>query len=351
MILGHSSYQTAERHPAGDDEIGEPTMKTRTLGAHGPEVSAIGLGCMGMSANYGAPQDTAEMTALLRTAVDRGITFFDTAEAYGPLVNEELVGAALEPVRDLVVIATKFGFNIDPHTGVRDGLNSRPEHIREVVDASLRRLRTDRIDLLYQHRGDPAVPIEEVAAAVEGLVQDGKVLHWGLSETGADTLRRAHAVHPVTAVQNEYSLWAREPEAEVLDTCATLGIGFVPWSPLGQGFLTGTITASTSFGDGDVRTWFPRFTPEARTANQHLVAVVTTVAERRGATAAQVALAWLLAQRPWIVPIPGSRKLARIEENMAAADLELTGDDLAELNQLTNGPIFGGRATGNETYS
>lgn len=326
-------------------------MKTRTLGADGPTVSAIGLGCMGMSANYGAPADTAEMTRVIRASHDAGVTFFDTAEVYGPFTNEQLVGRALAPIHDQVVIATKFGFDLNPGTGERRGLSSRPDHVRAAVDGSLQRLGTDRIDLLYQHRGDPDTPIEDVAGTVSELIAAGKVLHWGLSEVGAQTLRRAHAVAPVTAVQNEYSLWARDPEDGVLDACAELGAGFVPWSPLGQGFLTGTVTAASSFDDGDVRSWFPRFTSEAIATNLHLVEIVRAVAARHDATPAQVALAWLLAQRPWIVPIPGSRKLSRIQENLAAADLQLTPEDLTDLDQIDATAIAGGRGTGDETYS
>ena len=302
------------------------TMKTRTLG--GLEVSALGLGCMGLSTNYGQPADEQAGIALIRAAVDQGVTFFDTAEAYGPFTNEELVGEVLAPVRDHVVIATKFAFDIDPVTGQRHGLNSRPEHIRQVADASLKRLKTDRIDLLYQHRVDPDVPIEDVAGTVKQLIADGKVRHFGLSEAGAQTLRRAHAVQPVTALQSEYSLWARDPEAEVLPACEELGIGFVPWSPLGPGFLTGKVTAATIFEPTDVRSWFPRFSPEAREANQPIVELLGQIAGRNGATPAQIALAWLLAQKPWIVPIPGTRKPERLEENLAGADIELTPEDL-----------------------
>jgi aryl-alcohol dehydrogenase-like predicted oxidoreductase len=311
-------------------------MQQRQLGRTGLQVSALGLGCMGMSTNYGAVTDRNDMISLIRRAVALGVTFFDTAETYGPFVNEELVGEALEPLRDQVVIATKFGFGIDPRTGERHGLNSRPEHIRRVADASLRRLRTDRIDLLYQHRGDPAVPIEDVAAAVRDLIRGGKVLHFGLSEVGAGTLRRAHEVQPVTAIQNEYSLWARDSEAEVLPACAELGVGFVPWSPLGQGFLAGTIDHTTSFAASDVRSWFPRFSEDARQANQPIVDLVKEVAIGKGATPAQIALAWLLARQPWIVPIPGTRKEHRLAENLQAASVELTGEDLAQLDAVTS---------------
>jgi aryl-alcohol dehydrogenase-like predicted oxidoreductase len=307
-------------------------MQTRKLGDSGLEVSAIGFGCMGLSSGYGPATDTRTGVDLIRAAVDRGVTFFDTAEVYGPFTNEVLVGEALAPVRDRVVIATKFGFNVDPRTGERgEGLNSRPEHVRAVAEASLKRLRTDVIDLLYQHRVDPAVPIEEVAGVVKDLIAEGKVKHFGMSEPNVKTLRRAHAVQPVAAVQNEYSLWTRDPEAEMLPACEELGIGFVPWSPLGAGFLTGKIDANTTFASGDFRNVLPRFTPEARAANEALVDLVKRMAERKGATAAQIALAWLLAQKPWIVPIPGTTKLHRMEENIGAADVELTPGDLAEI--------------------
>ena len=296
-------------------------MQKRRLGNSGLEVSALGLGCMGMSANYGPPEDRQQMIALIRTAVDRGVTFFDTAEAYGPFTNEELVGEALAPVRDRVVIATKFGFDINPQTGERKGLNSRPDHIRQVAEASLKRLKTDRIDLLYQHRVDPDVPIEDVAGTVKALIQEGKVTYFGLSEAGGQTMRRAHSVQPVAALQSEYSLWARDPEAEVLPACEELGIGFVPWSPLGQGFLTGKVDTGTTFDKSDVRSWFPRFTPDAMKANQPLLDLLSQMAARKNATPAQIALAWLLAQRPWIVPIPGTRKLHRLDENLGAAEL------------------------------
>jgi aryl-alcohol dehydrogenase-like predicted oxidoreductase len=326
-------------------------MRTRQLGRSGLAVSALGLGCMGMSANYGEPQDRGAMIKLMREAVDRGVTFFDTAEGYGPFTNEDLVGEGLAPVRDQVVIATKFGFDIDPDTRVRRGFTSRPEHIRKVVEASLTRLRTDVIDLLYQHRVDPATPIEDVAGTVRDLIAEGKVKHFGLSEAGADTIRRAHAVQPVATLQSEYSLWAREPEAEVLPLCRELGIGFVPWSPLGQGFLTGKVDPKQTFEKADVRSWFPRFTPEAMQANQALVDLVTRVADAKGATPAQIALAWLLAQDPSIVPIPGTRKLRRLEENLAAAEIELTSADLEALTKEAGAiEIKGGRGTGREQY-
>lgn len=306
-------------------------METRTLG-RGLEVSALGLGCMGMSQSYGPnPGDRDEMIAVLRGAVERGVTFFDTAEVYGPYVNEELVGEALEPLRDQVVLATKFGFDIRDGRSV--GVDSRPEQIRRVADASLRRLRTDRIDLFYQHRVDPEVPIEEVAGTVAELVAEGKVAHFGLSEAGAGTIRRAHAVHPVTALQSEYSLWTREIEHEILPALDELGISLVPFSPLGKGFLTGTVNASTEFTPGDVRTLIPRFTEENRAANQALVDLVTEVAAVHRATPAQVALAWLLAQRPDLVPIPGTRRLSRIEENLGATTLDLSAADLSSLGE------------------
>ncbi|MCJ1708526.1 aldo/keto reductase [Microbacterium sp. VKM Ac-2923] len=307
-------------------------MRTRTLG-QGLQVSAVGLGCMGMSQSYGPnPGSRDEMIGVLRAAVDRGVTFFDTAEVYGPYVNEELVGEALEPVREHVTIATKFGWDIQDAKSV--GLNSRPEQIRAVADASLRRLRTDVIDLFYQHRVDPDVPIEDVAGTVGELVAEGEVRHFGLSEASAATIRRAHAVFPVTALQSEYSLWTRDPEAEVLPTLAELGIGFVPFSPLGKGFLTGTVDQTTSFADGDVRSTIPRFTEENREANHALVTRIATVAETRGATPGQVALAWLLAQHPWIVPIPGTRRVARIQENAGSTEVALSADDLADLDTL-----------------
>jgi aryl-alcohol dehydrogenase-like predicted oxidoreductase len=307
-------------------------MHVRTLG-QGLRVSAIGLGAMGMSQSYGPnPGDRDDMIGVLRGAVERGVTFFDTAEVYGPHVNEELVGEALEPLREQVVIATKFGWRIEDGRSV--GLDSRPEQIKRVADASLSRLRTEVIDLFYQHRVDPDVPIEDVAGAVAELVQAGKVRHFGLSEAGAATIRRAHAVHPVSAVQSEYSLWTRDPEPEVLPTCGELGIGFVPFSPLGKGFLTGTVSSSTAFAAGDVRATIPRFTAENRNANQALVEHVTDLARAKDATPGQVALAWLLAQRPWIVPIPGTRRLERVEENAAATHVPLSADELADLNEL-----------------
>ena len=303
-------------------------MRTRTLGRSGLEVSAIGLGCMGLTSSYGEPPDRAAMLALVRAAVERGVTFFDTAEVYGPYVNEELVGEALAPVRDRVVIATKFGFDIDPNTGKQRGTDSRPAHIREVCDASLKRLRTDRIDLLYQHRVDPDVPVEEVAGTVGELIRAGKVRHFGLSEAGAATIRRAHAEHPVAALQSEYSLWWREPEAEILPTLEELGIGFVPYSPLGRGFLTGAMDATTPFAATDFRAALPRFTPEARQANLGLVERIGRIAAEKGATPAQIALAWLLAQKPWIAPIPGTTRLRRLEENIGAVEVELTAENL-----------------------
>src|SRR5947209_8789065 len=307
-------------------------MKKRKLGKSDLEVSAIGLGCMGMSFSYGPPADKQEMITLLRAAVQRGVTFFDTAEVYGPFTNEELVGEALSPVRDQVVIATKFGFKLDP-TGKPGwlGLDSRPEHIKEVAEGLLKRLKVDAIDLFYQHRVDPEVPIEDVAGAVKDLIQQGKVKHFGLSEAAAKTIRRAHAVQPVTALQSEYSLWTRGPEKEVLRTLEELGIGFVPYSPLGKGFLTGKINENTTFDSSDFRNTLPRFTPEARKANQALVDLLGKIATRKKATRAQIALAWLLAQKPWIVPIPGTTKLARLEENIGEVDIQLTPDDLREI--------------------
>jgi aryl-alcohol dehydrogenase-like predicted oxidoreductase len=312
-------------------------MQTRILGKSGLEVSAIGLGCMGMSFAYGPAKDRQEMISLLHAAVDRGVTFFDTAEVYGPFANEELVGEALQPLRDRVVIATKFGFDLSPGRDTRftsgaPGLDSRPEHIRQVTEASLKRLRVETIDLLYQHRVDPNVPIEDVAGAVKQLIDEGKVKHFGLSEAGVDTIRRAHAVQPVTALQSEYSLWSREVEADVLPLLEELGIGFVPYSPLGRGFLTGKIDQGTEFDASDFRSRLPRFTPEALKANQALVDLISGIAERKQATPAQIALAWLLAQRPWIVPIPGTTKLHRLEENIGAAAIELTVDDIDELS-------------------
>lgn len=305
-------------------------MNKRTLGRSGLEVSALGLGCMGMSFGYGPAGDEQEMIAVIRAAVDLGVTLFDTAEIYGPFTNEQLVGKALSPVRAQVMIATKFGFDIDA-SGKTVGLNSRPEHIKEVAEASLERLNTDRIDLFYQHRVDPAVPIEDVAGAVKQLIQEGKVRHFGLSEAGVRTIRRAHAVQPVTALQSEYSLWWREPEAEILPTLEELGIGFVPFSPLGRGFLTGKIDETTTFDSSDFRNTVPRFTPEARKANQALVDLLGSIAQRKHATPAQIALAWLLARKPWIVPIPGTTKLHRLQENVAAAAVELTEGDLREI--------------------
>ena len=309
-------------------------MQQRTLGNSGLEVSALGLGCMGMSYAYGEPGDKREMIALLHAAIDRGVTFFDTAEMYGPYTNEELLGDALAPHRERVVIATKFGFKIDAQ-GRQTGLDSRPEHIREVADASLRRLRTDHIDLLYQHRVDPAVPIEDVAGAVRDLIGSGKVRHFGLSEAGVATIRRAHAVQPVAALQNEYSLWWREPENEVLPVLEELGIGFVCFSPLGRGFLTGKIDENTQFASDDFRKLLPRFAAEARRANAALVGRLAEIATRKQATPAQLSLAWLLAQKSWIVPIPGTTKLTRLEENIAAASIELTASDLREIDEVT----------------
>lgn len=324
-------------------------MQKRKLGNRNLEVSAIGLGCMGMSFSYGPPADKQEMISLLHAAVERGITFFDTAEVYGPFTNEELVGEALSPFRGQVVIATKFGFNLDPKfdprgMGGSPALDSRPEHIKQVAEGSLKRLKVDAIDLFYQHRVDPDVPIEDVAGAVKDLIQEGKVKHFGLSEAGAQTIRRAHAVQPVTAVQSEYSLWWRRPEEEVLPTLEELGIGFVPYSPLGKGFLTGKIDENTTFDSSDFRNTLPRFTPEARKANQALVDLLGRIGERKNATPAQIALAWLLAQKPWIVPIPGTRKLERLEENIGAAALELTSDDLREIDSASSEiPVQGAR--------
>ena len=318
-------------------------MDTRQLGNGGLQVSAIGLGCMGMSFGYGPAHDEEEMIALLRGAVERGVTFFDTAQVYGPFANEELVGRALAPFRDRVVIATKFGFDIDDE-GRQRGLSSRPEYVRRMTEGSLRRLRTDVIDLYYQHRVDPDVPIEEVAGAVQELIREGKVRHFGLSEAGAGTIRRAHAVQPVTALQSEYSLWWREPEDQILPTLEELGIGFVPFSPLGRGFLTGRIDETTTFDSTDFRASVPRFTPENRRANQALVDLVGAIAARKRATPAQIALAWLLARKPWIVPIPGTTKLHRLEENLGAADVELTAEDLREIEEATSRiPVHGER--------
>lgn len=311
-------------------------MQKRKLGNSGLEVSALGLGCMGMSFGYGPAGDQREMISVIRESVERGVTFFDTAEVYGPYTNEELVGEALAPFREQVVIATKFGFNLDPSTGKQVGLNSRPEHIKTVAEASLKRLRVETIDLFYQHRVDPDVPIEAVAGAVKDLIQEGKVKHFGLSEAGAQTIRRAHAVQPVAAVQSEYSLWWRAPEAELLPALEELGIGFVPFSPLGRGFLTGKIDENTSFESSDFRNIVPRFTQEARKANQAFVNLLTAIAEQKGAAPAQLALAWLLAQKPWIVPIPGTTKLKRLEENIGAVALELTLGDLHQMNSAAS---------------
>ena len=311
-------------------------MHKRKLGKSNLEVSAIGLGCMGMSFGYGPPKDKQEMIALLRAAAECGVTFFDTAEAYGPFANEELVGEALATFRKQVVIATKFGFKLDPNGGPPVGVDSRPEHIKEVADASLKRLRTDVIDLFYQHRVDPNVPIEEVAGTVKELIQQGKIRHFGLSEAGVQTIRRAHAVQPVTAVQSEYSLWWRKPQDQLLPTLEELGIGFVPYSPLGRGFLTGKINEDTTFDSSDFRNTLPRFTPEARKANQALVDLLGKIAKQKKATPAQIALAWLLAQKPWIVPIPGTTKLHRLEENIGAAAIELTADDLREIDSAAS---------------
>src|ERR1700716_2814096 len=313
------------------------TMQKRKLGKSNLEVSALGLGCMGMSFSYGPPMDKKEGIALIRAAVERGVTFFDTAEVYGPFTNEELVGEALAPVRDQVVIATKFGFAPNPEDGGKwTTLNSRPDHIKEVADASLKRLKTNVIDLLYQHRVDPNVPIEDVAGAVKDLIKQGKVKHFGLSEPGAQTVRRAHRVQPVTAIQSEYSLWWRRPEEEVLPALEELGIGFVPFSPLGKGFLTGKIDENTKFDSTDFRNVVPRFTQEARKANQALVDLLSKVAERKKATPAQIALAWLLTQKPWIVPIPGTTKLHRLEENIGAVEIKFTADDLREIDRAAS---------------
>jgi aryl-alcohol dehydrogenase-like predicted oxidoreductase len=316
-------------------------MKTRQLGRHGPTVSALGLGCMGLSYGYGPATGTADAVKLIRAAFERGITFFDTAEAYGPFVNETVVGEALAPVRDQVVIATKFGFR---EGDTAQGLDSRPERIRQVADAALKRLRTDRIDLFYQHRVDPAVPIEDVAGTVKDLVREGKVKHFGLSEAGAASIRRAHAVHPVAALQSEYSLWWREPEQELLPLLEELGIGFVPFSPLGKGFLTGAIDQATAFDASDFRNTVPRFSPDARQANRALVDVLAGIAARKQVTPAQLALAWLLAQKPWIVPIPGTTRLGRLEENAGAASVALSADDLQEIElAVSRVPVQGAR--------
>jgi aryl-alcohol dehydrogenase-like predicted oxidoreductase len=311
-------------------------MQKRKLGNSDLEVSAIGLGCMGMSFGYGPPADKQEMIQLIHAAVERGVTFFDTAEVYGPFTNEDLVGEALAPYREQVVIATKFGFKLDPSTGKQVGLDSRPEHIKEVAEASLKRLKTDVIDLFYQHRVDPNVPIEDVAGAVKDLIQAGKVKHFGLSEAGVQTIRRAHAVQPVTALQSEYSLWWREPEAEILPALEELGIGFVPFSPLGKGFLTGKIDEKTSFDSTDFRNVVPRFSEENRKANQVVVDLISDIARGKNVTPAQIALAWVLAQKPWIVPIPGTTKLHRLEENLGAANVELTADDLREIDRAVS---------------
>ena len=307
-------------------------MKKRSLGRTRLEVSALGFGCMGLSYGYGPAVSKQQALNVIQTAVERGVTFFDTAEAYGPFINEELVGEALAPYRERVVIATKFGFDIAPDGQRRGGLNSRPEHIKQVAEESLKRLKTDVIDLFYQHRVDPGVPIEDVAEAVKDLIQAGKVKHFGLSEAGVKTIRRAHAIQPITAIQSEYSIWTRDPEPEVLPTCEELGIGFVPWSPLGQGFLTGKIDASTKFESTDFRAVFPRFTEEARKANAALIDLLNQIAQRKNATPAQIALAWLLAQKPWIVPIPGTTKVHRLEENIASTSVELAPEDLKEIN-------------------
>src|SRR6266480_3684297 len=316
-------------------------MQKRRLGNSNLEVSALGLGCMGMSFSYGPPKDKQEMTSLLRVAVDRGITFFDTAEVYGPFLNEELVGEALAPFHGQVVIATKFGFDLSPDSDPRGmkgtpGLNSRPEHIKEAVEGSLKRLKFETIDLLYQHRVDPDVPIEDVAGAVKELIQQGKVKHFGLSEAGVQTIRRAHAVQPLTALQSEYSLWTRTPEKEVIPTLEGLGIGFVPYSPLGKGFLTGKIDEKTTFDSSDFRNIVPRFSPEARKANQAVVDLLGRIAEQKEATPAQIALAWLLAQKPWIVPIPGTTKVSRLEENLGGVNIKLTADDLREIDSAAS---------------
>ena len=311
-------------------------MQKRKLGTSGLEVSAIGLGCMGMSFGYGPAKDKREMIPVIRAAVERGVTFFDTAEVYGPFINEELVGEALAPYRGQVVIATKFGFKLDPNTGKQVGLNSRPEHIKQVAEGSLKRLGVDALDLFYQHRVDPDVPIEDVAGAVKDLIREGKVKHFGMSEAGARTIRRAHAVQPVTALQSEYSLWTRGPEKEILPTVEELGIGFVAYSPLGKGFLTGKMDENTKIDSSDFRNILPRFTPAAMKANRALVDLLSAIAERKKATPGQIALAWLLAQKPWIVPIPGTTKTARLEENVGAASLELTTDDLRDIERAAS---------------
>jgi aryl-alcohol dehydrogenase-like predicted oxidoreductase len=324
-------------------------MQTRKLGKSNLEVSALGLGCMGMSFSYGPPKDKQEMAALLRSAVERGITFFDTAEVYGPFLNEELVGEALAPFKHRVVIATKFGFDLSPDRDPRGmrglpGLNSRPDHVQQAVEGSLKRLKVETIDLLYQHRVDPEVPIEDVAGAVKQLIQQGKVKHFGLSEAGVQTIRRAHAVQPLTALQSEYSLWWRRPEQEVIPALEELGIGLVPYSPLGKGFLTGKIDESTTFDSSDFRSTLPRFTPDAIKANQALIELLGSMAQRKNATPAQIALAWLLAQKPWMVPIPGTTKLNRLEENIGALSVELTSDDLRDIEEAASKiTVQGGR--------
>jgi aryl-alcohol dehydrogenase-like predicted oxidoreductase len=340
FIDSHFGIPAENRHeatrPLRFNSSGGETMQKRKLGKSNLEVSAIGLGCMGMSFSYGPAMDKKEGISLIRAAVERGTTFFDTAEVYGAYTNEELVGEALAPLRDQVVIATKFGFKIDPNTGKQAGLDSRPQHIREVAEASLNRLKTDVIDLFYQHRVDPDVPIEDVAGAVKDLIREGKVNHFGLSEDGVKTIRRAHAVLPVTALQSEYSLWWREPEAEVIPTLEELGIGFVPFSPLGKGFLTGKISEDTKFDKNDFRNIVPRFTPENRKANQAMVDLLGRFAQQKKVTPAQIALAWILAQKPWMVPIPGTTKLHRLEENIGAAAVELTPDDLREIESAAS---------------
>jgi aryl-alcohol dehydrogenase-like predicted oxidoreductase len=324
--------------------MGVQKLQKRRLGNSNLEVSAIGLGCMGLSFGYGPAVEKQQGIALIRAAVERGVTFFDTAEVYGPFTNEELVGEALAPFREQVVIATKFGFDLDPQTGQQRGLDSRPEHIREVAEASLKRLKTDRIDLFYQHRVDPNVPIEDVAGTVKDLIREGKVKHFGLSEAGVRTIRRAHAVQAVTALQSEYSLWWRKPEDEVLPTLQELGIGLVPYSPLGKGYLTGAISENTKFDSTDFRNIVPRFTPEARKANQVLVDLLGEIAKRKQATSAQIALAWLLVQKPWIVPIPGTTKLHRLEENIGAAGVDLMPDDLRDIERaVSKVPVQGAR--------
>ena len=335
--VGWMEKVTDEQYQAGSGVDEEDKMKKRRLGRSNLEVSAVGLGCMGMSFGYGPAADKQEMMALLRSAVDRGVTFFDTAEVYGPFTNEELLGEALSPFRGRVVIATKFGFKLDPNGGPKwSGLDSRPDHIKRVAEASLKRLRVDAIDLFYQHRVDPEVPIEEVAGAVKDLILEGKVRHFGLSEAGVQTIRRAHAVQPVTALQSEYSLWWRRPETELLPTLDELGIGLVPFSPLGKGFLTGKIDENTKFDNSDFRNVVPRFTPEVRKSNLALVELLAGIAKRKKATPAQIALAWLLARKPWIVPIPGTRKLERLEENLGAAAVDLTPDDLREIESAAS---------------